>query len=223
MTHDAALALARAEVAWWVPWWPLVLALLVGVVGRIVAQAIVRLALVEWRRVPAEAHWTERARVAFRVRQIAFAALLAAPLFGGVLADAGPLAVVSPRITLGLCVFAGAMGIQGVFRPVHDALGLPPSRTSFVGSLGVLLLLVPTLPVLLVVSILLPRIEDSVSALLAWVLGGLLLAGWLRALPAVLRAVGRPIAAPERLRRVVAHAAEKVGMRGPATFVVAFG
>jgi Zn-dependent protease with chaperone function len=220
MTREVALALARSEVAWWVPWWPLVLAGLVAVVGRVLAQAIVRHALAEWRRVPAAAHWTERARVAFRLRRMAYVGLLASPLFGAVVAAAGPLAIVPPRVTIALCAFAGALAIQGVFQPVNDALGAPRSRTSTVGTVGLLLLLVPTLPVLLVVGVVLVRIEDTVSALLAWLLGGLLLAGWLRALPVALRSLGPRIAAPERLRQVVVVASDKIGMRAPATFVV---
>ena len=218
MTADEAMQLVRAQVPWWVPWFPVLSALSMFVAGWLLGRIAVAMGLARFRRTPTDAPWTERARAATTARVLASQSLLYAIIVGVIGARSGLLGVISRGEAMAVGAVAAVVGAAVARGHLEDALGLKRTRRG--SGIGLLLALYATLPTTVLVGAIAMQL-DTVSAILLWVLGGLLLAGWLRALSVpALRAFGAASAAPERVHAIVARACEKVGMRPPETIVL---
>jgi Zn-dependent protease with chaperone function len=216
-----ALAAARAMLPPWVPIIGVVPPLLVALVGSLAVATLGR--RIAGRPEQTDAHWSERARLAYPLRMTAGALIVFNPLVFGAMATfwVGPISWTSPLVA-GLIVASASVAV-GVWR--HRAwmptyLTEPPSLGYWLRGIAVLLLVMrPFLLVLVVLALLTPLHPWSLAGL-AWLAGGLLLAaatmtGQAVRLAALLR-LAKPASA--RLRAVVERASVSAGRSAPPTW-----
>src|SRR6185295_10569984 len=110
---EATSSAARAALPWWVPWAPVLYALvLCAALGLLLAWLSLWVAARYLRRLPAEAHWSERAALSWPVRNLAAANLIFFFLAGALLAHgfAGPFAALGETALMALGGLAAALG-----------------------------------------------------------------------------------------------------------------
>ncbi len=211
----AALAALRAHLPGWVGFAPLALVLLAALLAAVGAHLAVSIALRPFLRVPADAHWTERARLGWPARATAASApMLAAIVLGlGFGELVGPLSLVPPTwvgLLAGVAAFVAAYPqIERVSRRVCGRH--VPARERLAGQGIVFLVLRPHGLIVLLAVVLMPT--DPLGA----TIGGALVLALLTAVAfgAGLRlagALGLARPADARLARLVDACAEKVGV-----------
>jgi Zn-dependent protease with chaperone function len=218
------LSAARAVLPAWLPFFSLLAAPLGFLAGWMAARGLTAVA---FRRAFAarDAHWTERARLAWPARAVTgFGAAVLPAVFGALLSNlGGPLALLgrsAAGLVAGVAALAGyALGTWPAARRLHGARA--SSRGRFLaGTAALFLVRAPHLVVTAVVAALMPPrfTGHGAEAALLLAVGTLLVfAAAFGGALGVGRVLGLIRPGGERLRRAAASAAAHEGVPAPGT------
>ncbi len=214
---------ARALLPSWVGWaGPVTYVLLAALLSALGARVATTIALMGYRKA-AEAHWTERARLAFPARVLSALCIIALPAMWLAWAHlwVGPLTLLSTR-ALGMVAALAALVTTTAahFRLLRLVLPEPPALHYWLkGTLTLLLVIRPVLPIAVVLACAAPESLWSAAGA-AWLTAAVVvLALAMGGVPLLVgRALGLALPPSSRLEAIVAAAAERAGHAPRATY-----